>query len=124
MPIKYVLPQLSAETVAEGSATVPTRSPATYSPYSTTPVLSVEGVQRSTTEVSLAATRWIPLGALGAWTSGHAAVAVVVEVRGEWLPAASNASTPTVYPLPHARLPNAYHVLGVEPNVLPSRKTP
>jgi hypothetical protein len=58
--------------------------------------LSVEPVQASITEFSVAATWCTPLGAEGGVASGQAAVDTVVEVTGEWRSPRSNASTPTV----------------------------
>ena len=65
-----------------------------------------------------------PVGIEGACVSpGHAVVAASTEERAEWLPAASYASTPSVYVVPHARLPKLYPVLVVEPTLVPFRKT-
>ena len=50
------MPQVRLVRVALASLEVVTRSPEAYSPYSTTPTLSLEAVQVSITEFSVAAT--------------------------------------------------------------------
>ena len=64
--------------------------------------MSEEAVQESVIEVVVAALRVSALGALGALVSGHALVEAEIELRGDRFPAASNASTPNVYVVPHA----------------------
>ena len=73
-----------------------------YALYPVTPMLSVEAVQPSVIEVAVALLTTKPDGADGATVSGHALVEAEIELRGDRFPAASNASTPNVYVVPHA----------------------
>src|SRR3954470_21748174 len=54
----------------------------------------------------------------------HETVEAVMDARGEWFPAASNASTVTVWVVPHARPVNARLVAVVVPTAEPSSQTP
>jgi hypothetical protein len=65
--------------------------------------LSLEAVQLSATLVVVRVPTVNPAGTLGALVSGHALVAAVVVALAERLPAASTASTATVYEVPHTR---------------------
>ena len=55
--------------------------------------------------------------------SEQGAVEMAVEVRGERLPAASNASTPMMKPVPQARPVNVYSLRSVVSRTDPSTNT-
>jgi hypothetical protein len=74
-----------------------------YVVYPVTPMLSVEAVQPNVIDVAVTPLTTNPEGADGATMSGHALVEAEIELRGERFPAASNASTPNVYVVPHAK---------------------
>jgi hypothetical protein len=82
--------------VNNGDVAVPALTPLRYSVYPATPTLSVDAAH----EVAIDVVPLVPTeneaGAEGAVTSGQAEVDAVIEVRSETLPAASNASTPSV----------------------------
>jgi len=59
-------------------------------------MLSVDGFHVSAIEVGFTADATRPTGAEGAMVSGHVNVSAVTVVRADTLPAASNASTPTL----------------------------
>jgi hypothetical protein len=86
-----------------------------YAVYPVTPTLSVEAVQPNVIEVAVALLTTNPDGADGATVSGHALVDAEIELRGDRFPAASNASTPNVYVVPHAKPLNVYEVAVVLP---------
>ena len=78
--------------------------------YPVTPTLSEDAVQPSEIEVAVTLITTSPDGADGATASGHALVEAEIELRGDRFPAASNASTPNVYVVPHANPANVYDV--------------
>jgi hypothetical protein len=65
--------------------------------------LSLEAVQPIEMVVVVRVTSATPLGTDGAVVSGQALVEAVTVAFAERLPAASTASTATVYEVPHAR---------------------
>ena len=86
-----------------------------YAVYPVTPMLSVEAVQPNVIEVAVTPLTTNPEGAEGATVSGHALVEAEIELRGDLFPAASNASTPNVYVVPHANPLKVYEVAVVLP---------
>jgi hypothetical protein len=86
-----------------------------YAVYPLTPMLSVEAVHPNVIEVAVALLTTNPDGAEGATVSGHTLVEAEIEPRGDRFPAASNASTPNVYVVPHARPVKVYEVDVVLP---------
>jgi hypothetical protein len=88
-----------------------------------TPTLSVEAVHEAEIEVVVALVFASPDGADGGVVSGQAAVDELSEVVADTFPAASNARTPSVWLVPHARLANVNDVVVVVPALTPSRKT-
>ena len=81
-----------------------------YRPYPTTPTLSVDGFQLNVIDVVVTAVWVSPAGAVGAVVSVQAEVAAESVARVERFPAASNASTPNVYVVPHASPLKVYEV--------------
>ena len=65
-----------------------------------------------------------PDGTDGAWVSGHAAVVAVTDACGDRFPAASKASTPRAYDVPHVSPENVAFVDDVEPAPEPPRYKP
>ena len=89
-----------------------------------TPTLSVEAVQATVTEFDVVPVACRPLGAVGACVSaggGHGPVEAVIVPLAERLPAASYASTASVYAVPQARPLNDALVEAVDPVDVPLR---
>jgi sirohydrochlorin ferrochelatase len=83
--------------------------------------LSVDASHESEIELVVAPLVVRPLGADGLVVSGHAMVALLMTGRAETLPAASNASTPKLYAVPHVKPLNAYWRVVVEPTFVDPR---
>ena len=91
-PSVYVVPQARPVNVVVLVAVVPAATPLRVREYPATPTLSVDAVQESETELTVAAVFVSPVGAVGAVVSPgatHALVDVVSEAWPEWLFAAS-----------------------------------
>jgi hypothetical protein len=93
-----------------------------YAVYPVTPTLSVEAVHPNVIEDAVAPLTTNPDGADGATVSGHELVDAEIELRGDRFPAASNASTPNVYVVPHARPVNTDDNVVVVATTVPFRK--
>jgi hypothetical protein len=85
--------------------------------------LSVDAVQDAEMDVVVPPVLARPVGADGGVVSGHAEVEAVSDVVAETFPAASNARTPSVWPVLHANPVNVNDVVVVVPALTPSRKT-
>ncbi len=86
-----------------------------------TPTLSVDAVHESVIVVPVNALRVSAPGAEGAVVSGQAVVAALRVLRVETLPAASLASTPSVYVVPHVSPVNVYEGVDEVPAAVPLR---
>jgi hypothetical protein len=84
--------------------------------------LSVDADHDSVIVVPVNALRVSELGADGAAVSAHAAVAALSVLLVETLPAASAASTPSVYVVPHVRPLKVYDVVAELPAAVPFLK--
>jgi hypothetical protein len=127
-PTVYDLPHDSdANEYANTPAAVePTRLPSRYTPYPLTATLSDDADQPSLNPLALCPLTTNPDGNDGADPSTHPDVDADTDPRAERFPAASTASTPTMYDLPHASPANEYAntPAAVEPTRLPSKYTP
>jgi hypothetical protein len=85
--------------------------------------LSLDAVQPSVIDVVDDADTDTPVGTEGATVSGHALVAACNVDTPDTFPAASNASTPTVYDVPHASPLNLYDVETVDVTFAPFKYT-
>ena len=87
-------------------------------------MLSVEADQERAIEDAVRAVTMMFATGVGACVSVHALVVEVVSVRVERLPAASTASTPSEYAVPHDRVPTVDVKLLTVETRLPLRYTP
>jgi hypothetical protein len=115
-PSVYVVPHTSPANVAVVTAELKPGAPSRYVPYAETPTLSVEAVHETATDVSMTVVRARFDGAVGGVVSAtgvgvgvvHGLVLTLSVARADRLPAASYASTPSVYLFPHRRPVQVY----------------
>jgi hypothetical protein len=93
--------------VNDRAVVLPTPVAPRYTVYPATPTLSFEADHEIEIDVGVAPVAERPPGAVGAELSAQAFVDVDSVVRDDRLPAASYASTPNVYVVPHVSPPTA-----------------
>ena len=122
-PSTWLVPQPRPVNENAVVVVVPALTPSRNSAYPVTPTLSVEAAHEAAIDVVVVAPGVNAVGAEGAVTSGQAVVEAVTVARGETLPAASKACTPSTWLVPQPRPVNENDVVVVVPLLTPSRNS-